>query len=207
LAWAWSGHAYDITGFKVYMNGNYMFSVSPRNTTYLFHDTPPCGRRFDIQLTAYVGNPNRPDQESPRSNTVTWGGGLCPRTANISFERFEVGDIRFAFPEITLIDAGPLYGSFWAGDTHRDFESWHRVRPNHTYDISGYLPRNEFTIDLGPEDSLYLAAKIKDRDPGSDDTLLDVERTLAPNEISTGSYTLTGRAGSKVIIHITVTPR
>jgi len=207
LAWAWAGHAYDISGFKLYINGNYMFSVSPHSTSYLFHGVPPCGHHFDIQLTAYRGNPHRPDQESPRSNVVTWEGASCPQTVVVSFERFETGNLRDAFPEITLIDVGPVYGSFTAGDTRRDFESPLRFLPNHSHPIALLLPtRNEFTIDLDSGESLYLAAKIKDRDPFEDDTLFDFNVTFPPNEIVTREYRMTNR-GNTVVIRLTVMPR
>ncbi|MBM3130701.1 MAG: hypothetical protein FJ009_18990 [Chloroflexi bacterium] len=206
LAWAWAGHAYDINGFKLYINGNYMFSVSPRSTNYLFRDVPPCGRRLNIQLTAYRGNPNRPDQESPRSNIATWETAPCPRTVTVSFERFETGNLRDAFPEITLIDVGPVYGSFTAGDTRREFDSPLRFLPNVSHPIVLLTRHNDFTIDLNSDESLYLAAKIKDRDPFEDDTLFDFNVTLPAAEIYTREYRMSNR-GNTVLIRLTVTPR
>lgn len=158
-------------------------------------------------LTAYRGNPNRPDQESPRSNIATWEGASCPRTVVVSFERFETGNLRDAFPEITLIDVGPVYGSFWAGDARRDFESPLRFLPNHSHPIALLMPtRNDFTIELDAGESLYLGARIKDRDPFEDDTLFDFNVTLPPAEIVTREYRMTNR-GNTVVIRLVVTPR
>ncbi len=179
LVWVWSGHAYDINGFKLYMNGSYMFSVDAHSTSYLFRDVPPCGRRFDIQLSAYRGNPHRPDSESPLSNVATWHGGLCPRTATVSFERLIT---RSFWPQFFR---KPTYGSFCVGDECRAFESEMGVMSNATQWISDLLPRNTFTTDLEPDDSLYLAMTIRDRDPGRDDTLFDQILVLPPAEIVT----------------------
>jgi hypothetical protein len=206
LWWEWPGQTYDINGFKVYMNGNYMFSVGPRETHYRFRDLPPCGRQFDVQLTAYRGNPNRPDTESPRSNVATWEGAICPRTAFVSFLRFETGDLRGLGPQ-----PGPIYGSLWAGDERRDFDSAARVRPNQSHPITNFTPRTDFAIDLASEDSLFIAARFVDRDPfrgsDNDEVLFDWESIIAPREITTGEYTMTGRGGNKVVVYISVTPR
>lgn len=207
LAWAWAGHAYDINGFKLYMNGNYMFSVSPRSTNYLFHDAPQCGRRYDIQLSAYRGNPHRPDIESPLSNIVTWEGARCPRTATVSLVRLETGNLR---DNDDLGDVGPLFGSFRVGDESRNFESNYRLESgDRDHDISAFFPRTDFTVDLGPDDSLYISATIKDRDQGlnPNDTIFDWEEIIAPADIRTGERRITGRGGSTLVVQITVTNR
>ncbi|MEW5717182.1 MAG: thrombospondin type 3 repeat-containing protein [Chloroflexota bacterium] len=206
LWWDWAGQSYDINGFKVYMNGNYMFSVGPRETHYRFRDVPPCGSRFDIQLTAYRGNPHHPDQESPRSNVVTWEAATCPRTVTVRFDRFETGNLRDAFPEITLFDVGPVYGSLWAGDERRDFDSPLRFLPNHSHRIDLLTPHTDFSVDLGPDESLSLAARIRDRDPFEDDTLFDFESIIPPAQVTTREYRMTNR-GNTVVIQLTVTPR
>jgi len=53
---------------------------------------------------------------------------------------------------------------------------------------------------------LYLAAKIKDRDPFEDDTLFDFNVTLPAAEIYTREYRMSNR-GNTVLIRLTVTPR
>jgi hypothetical protein len=37
--------------------------------------------------------------------------------------------------------------------------------------------------------------------------LFDWESIIAPREITTGEYTMTGRGGNKVVVYISVTPR
>lgn len=203
LAWAWAGHAYDINGFKLYMNGNYMFNIDAHSTNYLFRDVPPCGRRFDIQLSAYRGNPHRPDSESPLSNVVTWNGDFCPRTATVSFDKLETGDMHGMGVEINV---GPIRGTFWAGDESRDFDTDYRLRRNHSHSITDFFPRTDFTVDLEPDDSLYLAARVKDKDIGTDDTVFDFEAILPPAEITTREYRMTNR-GNTIVIRIGVRDR
>ncbi|MBI5301090.1 MAG: Ig-like domain-containing protein [Chloroflexi bacterium] len=205
LAWAWAGHSYDINGFKLYMNGNYMFAVSPRSTNYLFRDVPPCGRNFEIQLSAYRGNPHRPDIESPLSNIVTWEGARCPRMAMVSLVRLETGNLR---DNDDLGDVGPLFGSFQVGDVSRSFESHYRLDVgSRNHNIAAFFPRTDFTVDLGPDDSLYIGATIKDRDPGlnPNDTIFDWEEIIAPADVRAGERRITGRGGSTLVVQITVT--
>jgi hypothetical protein len=185
------------------MNGSYMFSVDAHSTNYLFRDVPPCGHRFDIQLSAYRGNPRRPDTESPLSNIVTWDGGVCPRTATVSFESLETGDMRNTGIEIKV---GPIRGTLWAGDESRDFDTSYRLERNHTHRITEFYPRTDFTVALEPDDSLYLAARIKDKDIGTDDTLFNFEAILPPAEITTREYRMTNR-GNTLVIRINVVPR
>lgn len=204
LWWEWSGHTYDINGFKIYMNGNYMFSRGPRETHYRFHDVPQCGHRYDIQLTAYRGNPNRPDAESPRSNTVTWEGPPCQRTVAVSLVRLETGNLR---DNDDLGDVGPLFGSFQVGDDRRSFESHYRLESRNTsHDIAAFFPRTDFSVDLDLDDSLYIGATIKDRDPGRNpnDTIFDWEENIAPADVRTGERRITGRGGSTLVVQITV---
>jgi hypothetical protein len=206
LWWEWPGQTYEISGFKIYMNGNDMFSRPPRSTFYRFSGVPPCGQRFDIQMTAYRGNPSHPDAESPRSNVVTWEGAPCQRTVLVSFLRLETGDLG---DNDDLGNVGPLFGAFYAGDEYRDFESHHRLDDDDTrHDISDFFPRTDFTVVLGPDEPLLIGALIKDRDPGRNpnDTIFDFEESLQPAQIQSGEHRLTGRFGSAVVVYINVTP-
>ena len=206
LAWAWAGHSYDINGFKLYMNGNYMFGVDAHSTNHLFHDVPPCGRRFDIQLSAYRGNPHRPDLESPLSNIVTWDGRLCPRTATVSFEQLETGDLR---SNDDIGNVGPLFGTLWVNDDRRDFDSHYHLESNHSHAITDFFPRTDFSADLEADDWLTIGATIKDRDPGRNpnDTIFDWEEIIPPAEIRTGERRMTGRGGNTLVIRINVMER
>ena len=205
LWWEWPGNWYDISGFRMYVNGTSGVGVEPRRNFYSFHDVPPCGHNVDIQLTAYRGNPSHPDAESPRSNIQTWEVEPCSRTVLVSFERFETGDLRGLGPA-----PGPIYGTLWAGDEGREFDSDTRVEPNHSYPATDFTPRTDFTVELEPEDSLFISARFVDWDPGrgdrNDEVLFDREEIIPPAEIRTGERTITGRGNNRVVVYITVPP-
>ncbi len=206
LWWEWPGQTYDINGFKIYMNGNDMFSRPPRATYYRFSGVPPCGQTFDIQLSAYRGNPSHPDAESPRSNVVTWEGAPCQRTVLVSFLRLETGDLHH---NDDWSDVGPLFGSFYAGDEQRSFESNYRLDvQDQSHNISDFFPRTDYAVELEPDEALLIGALIKDRDPGinPNDTIFDFEESIPPAQIFTGEHRLTGRFGSALVVYITVTP-
>jgi hypothetical protein len=106
-------------------------------------------------------------------------------------------------------DVGPLFGWFKVGDESRDFESNYQLDTRSgAHDISAFFPRTDFTVDLGPEDSLYIGAMIRDRDPGSNpnDTIFSWWENIPPLEIHTGEWRLVDWSGRTLSFMINVTP-
>jgi hypothetical protein len=119
LTWHWGGDRTTISGFKLYVNGN--FSRSPRPDLHSYELQggliPACGERLEFQLTAYSGATLVPERESPRSNTVVVEALPClHRTVRVTFDRLETGSLEDGDPNRNWREhrLGPIFGSFWA---------------------------------------------------------------------------------------------
>jgi len=76
-----------IDGFNVYVNGIPAGNAGSNSYTHsVRYFEPPCGARYEFQMTAYKGR-----GESPLSNSVYWSGEECPKRYRVSFERFITG--------------------------------------------------------------------------------------------------------------------
>ncbi len=118
LQWSWDGDESEITGFKLYVNGN--FRASPRRDlrAYNLHSglLPTCGERLEYQVTAYSGPTLVPDRESPRSNVRFLESPPCPRTVRVTFDRLRTYDLADGDPNSNWDERrlGPIFGTFCA---------------------------------------------------------------------------------------------
>jgi hypothetical protein len=123
LSWRWNGDEESINGFTVYRNGNYAFHLSePSARSVTLTEEPPCGQRWEYQVTAYSGpDPVHPDRESPRSNIRFLQGLPCPRTVRVHFQTLETGDLGDDEREYDTV--GPISGFFWvSGNTRGELD-------------------------------------------------------------------------------------
>lgn len=204
LWWEWAGHSYDISGFKLYMNGSYHLALDERASYYFFTSKPACGDRYDIQLSAYRGNPGRPEIESPLSNTETWDGGFCPRTATVTFDKFDTRNLGLDDAPPGFV--GPIKGSFWVNDERRSFDGPQLLRSNASFYVGHFCPNNQITVELDPSDSLTIGGRIEDKDLGANpnEVLFDSALTLLPQNIGTGNQSFTAQDGNTLRVHIDV---
>ncbi|MBI5028976.1 MAG: Ig-like domain-containing protein [Chloroflexi bacterium] len=115
LVWLWSGDRSNIDGFRVYINGNRIYSLHANLSSHFLASAwePQCGQRRTFQLSAYRGT-----RESPLSNLTYWTGQACPRTARVTFESFTTsnfGDDERRGDGII----GPIRGGFFAAASER----------------------------------------------------------------------------------------
>jgi hypothetical protein len=119
LTWQWTGDRDSISGFKLYVNGNFSRSPSPERSSYQLQGglLPACGERLEFQLTAYSGATLAPERETPRSNVVVVETPPCMHyTVRVTFDELVTGNLEDGDPNSNW-DAhrlGPIFGSFWA---------------------------------------------------------------------------------------------
>ncbi len=112
LAWTWSGNEADITGYRLYVNGNRRASIadSEPNRVRLDSYQPPCGETYEYYVTAY-----RADgfniRQSPPSNIVHVQGDPCPRRVKVTFTYMSIAPY---LPDDFSCCKGPFYGQFYA---------------------------------------------------------------------------------------------
>ncbi len=207
LVWTWEGNAYDISGFKLYVNGAFVRTLPPNHRNFALSNLPPCGETLEYRLTAYRGNAGHPDAESTRSNTATWEGPPCKRTVVVEFLELHVDNLP---DNDDWGNVGPLFGELYAGEEHRWFEDAERIDHDRTtHNISNFYPRTEFTVELDVDEPLVIGASIKDRDPGLDpnDTLFDKQEIIPSSQVVSGPYHMTSsRGSSEILVSINVLP-
>jgi hypothetical protein len=119
VVWEWDGNPEMIDGFKLFSNGNLLFSLpKDRSRHNIRWFQPPCGQTREFHMTAYSGDSVSPDRESPPSNVEVWEGLPCMRTVRVVFNAVETGhmgdDEWWAEGSV-----GPVYGYFEAtGSNH-----------------------------------------------------------------------------------------
>jgi hypothetical protein len=119
LTWQWTGDRSTISGFKLYVDGNFSRSPARERSSYQLQGglLPACGERLEFQLTAYSGATLTPDRETPRSNVVVVETPPCRHyTVRVTFDEIETGSLQDGDPNSNW-DAhrlGPIFGSFWA---------------------------------------------------------------------------------------------
>jgi hypothetical protein len=124
LAWDWSGDEHDITGYKLYVNGNRRARISAdrRNRVRLSLYDPPCGETYEYYVVAYKARADGfNDRESPPSNVVTADGEECPRRVRVTFTEMFIGS---NVPDDFGANGGPFYGSFWATGIREQKLEW-----------------------------------------------------------------------------------
>jgi hypothetical protein len=115
LLWMWHGDEESLVYFNLYVNGSRVISLLPG----FFRDgvgiwsarayAPPCGETYEFEMTA-VG---RYLLESERSNSITWVGEPCPRTARVNFYSIETAYLGDDEWWVDDGKAGPISGYFW----------------------------------------------------------------------------------------------
>ncbi|MFQ6014425.1 MAG: thrombospondin type 3 repeat-containing protein, partial [Anaerolineae bacterium] len=154
LTWIWEGDPESIDGFKVYVNGNYLFAVPKEERLAEMRRRPTCSEEWNIYMTAYAGDdPLRPDRESPPSDILGWGGEPCLRTVRVEFTALATGDL--GDDEYYYDNVGPIYGEFWvaarSGYQELDFNAvdypdwWgQRIRGYRLDHVSSYMIQDIF---------------------------------------------------------------
>jgi hypothetical protein len=104
----WAGEPGNITGFRLYVNGNRLATIRnpDANRINLREYMPACGETYEYYVTAYLLD-GTTVRESPPSNTVHATGEPCPLRLKITFDRLEAHNSR-------IIGLGPIYGTFVA---------------------------------------------------------------------------------------------
>ncbi len=124
LTWDWSGNEHDITGYRLYINGNRRATIEaarPNRVIFAEYD-PPCGENYEYYVTAYKANADGFNpRESPPSNTLAARGGPCPRRIKIRFAEMSIAPY---LPDDFSCCRGPYYGSFWATGTSGGRLEW-----------------------------------------------------------------------------------
>lgn len=175
LIWSWDGGDRDtIDGFKVYMDGNYIFSLpTDVYTSSVRHLEPLCGLegRREFSMTAYRG-----DLESPHSNLAYWSSQPCPRSIQVTFEglsTFYLGDDEW-WADGTV---GPIYGNFSAEGSNAETLSFfavdygnrwgerdrgYRLRNTRYYPVQGIFDwvHTQMASCLGNGCPLYTASEV-----------------------------------------------
>ncbi len=119
LTWQWRGDRNTITGFKLYVDGNFSRSPARERSSFQLEGglLPACGERLEFQLTAYSGATLTPDRETPRSNVVVVETPPClHHTVRVTFDQIETGSLQDGDPNSNWDEhrLGPIFGSFWA---------------------------------------------------------------------------------------------
>jgi hypothetical protein len=116
LDWAWEGDSSTISGFKLYLNGNFI-QAFPRNhsdVTWLPPEGMPCVDRWEFYLTAFSGSDaDDADLESSPGNTVVWEGMPCQEQIRVTFESLDL--------YAPIVDEG---GGLQVGPVTGDFLIW-----------------------------------------------------------------------------------
>jgi hypothetical protein len=145
LGWNWSGNRSDITGFRLYVNGNRRATIrnADANQLNLREYLPECGERAEYSLTAYRSDAGI-IRESPPSNRVSITGEACPRRVQVTFQQLQTRELCCETSPV-----GPITGNLWANDQQLRFDAsdlsyfgtfnglW--LENNHTYDILNLL--------------------------------------------------------------------
>lgn len=146
LAWDWSGDEDDITGYKLYVNGNRRARIDaarPNRVRLSLYD-PPCGETYEYYVVAYRARVDGfNDRDSPPSNVVTARGEACPRQVRVTFREMFIGS---NMPDDFGANGGPFYGTFWASGIREEKLEW-RDGECHSFlwvcDCRGY----EYAVD------------------------------------------------------------
>jgi hypothetical protein len=113
LDWEWGGDISTISGFKLYLNGNFIqaFTRDVNETTWLPPDGMACVDRWEFYLTAFSGpDVETPDLESPPSNAVVWEDMPCQERIRITFASLNLHTP--PADEGGRLDQGPIIGDF-----------------------------------------------------------------------------------------------
>jgi hypothetical protein len=90
LDWTWAGDRSTISGFKLYLNGNFIqaYPNDHSDVTWLPPEGMPCVDRWEFYLTAFSGlDADDADLESSPGNTVVWEGLPCREQIRVTFEK------------------------------------------------------------------------------------------------------------------------
>jgi hypothetical protein len=217
LSWDWDGDDDLVSGFKVYVNGNFWRSVGPdRSSLDISELSPACSERLEFEVTVFSGATAVPDEESPPSNSEVWEGRGCHRSVRVTFQTLETSGMSRR--------GGPISGTFRANDetllpdwrsdppsfdSTDDTERY--LEPGRTYDLGGlfdaieteaascvaytctdnYAPLvTSVEVELGPHDSLTYGGRIFDDDGHM---LFDGWDTILPGQIVPGPYYIVDR--------------
>ncbi|MHC1781803.1 MAG: thrombospondin type 3 repeat-containing protein [Anaerolineaceae bacterium] len=113
LGWNWDGNPDEISGYRLYVNGNHRETIREPYAARinLREYLPDCGERNEYTVTAYYRN-GADFRESPPSNSVTITGEACPRQVKVTFTELGVSDTVWLGGD--MASRGPIYGAFFA---------------------------------------------------------------------------------------------
>jgi hypothetical protein len=217
LGWRWTGERRNITGFRLYVNGNRRASIRnpDANQLNLREYLPPCGETSTYTLTAYR-NEGGIVRESPPSNAVHRAGAPCPRRVKVTFQQIQVSDLRYIGGD--MAGRGPIYGAFWASGSRTqtlDFDGgrcWSVLwifscrgvdLGNGTYQIARLFAAmreaeerapttDSVIVELNQGDDLTFGGSIWDEEAyGSDERLFHGRHTLGANASLPTQITIT----------------